>query len=348
MNDTNWLVVIGVVVAGAALFLLAGSHPASVPVAPPSVNAGPDIVVPECTSVQLTCDATDPNGDHLTYNWTADKGSFNDSHILHPVYTAPAVCGSGEDITITLTATNEHGLSSSDTLIAHVCNVPSPSAPIYCPPAPPHPVVTHTCPPPPPAPRCPSQVVQQCKPANSAKSINEGQSIQLHGKICDPDNNVVSYRWAATAGTFNDPTSLNPVYTAPMVTTCAGEDVCITLTAVDSCCAKGVDQIILHINNVNHLPIVNAGNDLTLAPCGSVKLTCSASDPDGDPLTYRWTITSGGGSFVNPYVLHPVYIAPPLECGQPEDVVLTLTATDSCGASTSDVVVIHVQRCATP
>ena len=348
MNNTGWLVVIGVVVTGAALFLLAGSRPAPVPAAPPSVNAGPDIVVNECSSVQLTCEATDPNGDTLTYNWTADRGSFNDPHVLHPVYTAPAVCGVGEDVVITLTATNEHGLSSSDSLIAHVRNVTCPPVPICCPPAPSHPVVTHPCPPPPPAPRCSPQVIQPCRPANSVKSINEGQSIQLHGKIYDHDNNVTGYRWTATDGTFDDPTSLNPVYTAPMVTNCAGEDVCITLTAIDSCCARGSDQILLHVNNVNHPPIVNAGKDLSIGPCGSVRLTCSASDPDGDPLSYRWTVTSGGGSFDNPYALHPVYTAPPLECGQPKDVVLTLTATDSCGASASDSVVMHVSTCNTP
>lgn len=337
MNDINWLVVIGVVVAGAALFLVAGQRSASV--LPPSVNAGPDIVINECSRVQLTCEATDPNGERLTYNWRAEKGSFSDPHVLRPIYTAPAVCCVGEDVVITLTVTNTHGLSSSDSLIAHVRNVTCPPVPICCSPVPPQPVVVPTCPPP--APSCLPRLAP-------LKSIDEGQSIQLHGTVYDPDNNVTSYYWTATDGMFNDPTSLNPVYTAPMVTACAGEDVCITLTAVDSCCASGVGQIILHVNNVNHPPAVDAGKDLSIGPCGSIQLTCFASDPDGDPLSYRWTITSGGGSFDNPYVPHPVYNAPPLECSQPKDVVLTLTATDPCGASTSDSVVMHVRTCSTP
>ena len=342
MNDTNWLVVIGVVVVGAALFLSAVNRPASIPVAPPSVDAGPDIVVPECSSVQLTCEATDPNDERLTYNWTADKGSFNDPHALHPVYTAPAVCYPGEDVTIILTAINEHGLSASDSLIAHVRDVPSPASICY------PPVVVPTCPPPSPASPCLPRPAPPCRPRSAIKSIDEGQSIQLHGEVCDPDNNVVSYRWTATDGTFDNPTSLNPVYTAPMVNNCNGEDVCITLVAVDSCCAKGSDHILLHINNVNHPPVANAGKDLSIPPCGKVQLTCSASDPDGDSLRYRWSVTQGGGYFDNPYVLHPVYTAPSLECGQPKDVVLTLAVTDSCGACSTDSVVIHVSPCNTP
>ena len=173
MNNTSWLVVIGVVLAGAALFLMSGNRPAPVLVSPPSVNAGPDIVVNECSSVQLTCEAIDPNGDRLTYDWVADKGSFNDPHVLHPIYTAPAVCSPEEDVTITLTATNEHGLSASDSLIAHVCDVQSPCAPIYCPPV----TVPELCPPPPPVSSCLLQPVPPYIPSSAVKSIDAGQSM---------------------------------------------------------------------------------------------------------------------------------------------------------------------------
>jgi len=307
------------------------------PPQPPVVDAGPDITITECGTIPLTCTAIDPNGDRLTYTWTAEAGTFNHPHVLHPIYTAPPVCCGGETVVLTLTATNEQGLSSSDSLNVYVRDVPP--SPVCPPPA----VAPNPCPPPPPV--CPpAQPMPVCPPTTSpgVKSLNEGESIHLHGNVYDCDNNVVSYRWTADMGTFDDLTSLNPVYTAPMVTECMGRDVCITLTATDSCGAIGIDRLVLHINNVNHPPRADAGEDLAVPACGSVQLTCTASDPDGDPLTYRWEISSGGGSFDNPYVLHPVYTAPSLNCGTLAEVVLTLTVTDACGASSSDSIVLRV------
>jgi hypothetical protein len=179
---------------------------------------------------------------------------------------------------------------------------------------------------------------------SSAKSVNEGGLIQLFGTVCDPDNNVVSYRWTADKGTFDDPTSLNPIYYAPMTNACGGECACITLTAIDSCCARGVDQLLLYINNVNHLPVADAGGDIAVNECSSVRLTCSGYDPDGDALSYYWTASCGRGSFDNPYALHPIYTSPPTDrCGG-EEIVLTLTVTDACGASASDSMIVHVNN----
>jgi hypothetical protein len=141
-------------------------------------------------------------------------------------------------------------------------------------------------------------VTPPCIDACSAKSVNEGGSIQLFGTVCDPDNNVVSYRWTADKGMFDDPTSLNPIYYAP----------------------------------------------ITVNECSSVRLTCSGYDPDGDALSYYWTASCGRGSFDNPYVLHPVYVAPSTDRCEGEDVVLTLTVTDTCGASATDSMIVHVNN----
>ena len=49
----------------------------------------------------------------------------------------------------------------------------------------------------------------------------------------------------------------------------------------------------------NHPPTVHAGTDQTIQlPTTSVTLTGTASDPDGDPLTYAWTKTSGGAATI--------------------------------------------------
>lgn len=296
---------------------------------PPVADAGGDIVMTECTTVRLTCEGHDPDGDPVTYYWTAagGRGTFDNPRALHPRYKAPAVgdCKTKDIVFVTLTVTDSHGASASDSLVIHVNKVCAPRCPVV--PAP--------CPPPP-SPPC----ITPC----AAKSVDEGGSIQLYGKVWDPDCNLASYRWTADKGKFDDPTSLHPVYYAPMTNLCGGEDVCIVLTAVDGCCAKGVDQILLHISNVNHLPVADAGGDLVVNECASIQLTCSASDPDGDMLTYCWTATCDRGSFTNPCALHPVYTAPSTDRCEDEDIVLTLTVTDACGASASDSMIVHVNN----
>jgi len=176
------------------------------------------------------------------------------------------------------------------------------------------------------------------------KSVDEGTSIQLHGEVSDEDCNIVEAFWEAPAGSFSDPRSLGPVYYAPMTDRCEGEDVLISLTAHDSCGATATDCFLLHINNVNRPPIADAGPDVTVDECRTIQLTCSASDPDGDPVTYYWTIESSGGSLDNPSLLHARYTAPETKRCEGESVVLKLTVTDSCGLSTCDSLIVHVNN----
>jgi len=95
---------------------------------------------------------------------------------------------------------------------------------------------------------------------------------------------------------------------------------------------------------MNHLPGADVGENLAVNECASIQLTCSASDPDGDSLSYYWTATCGRGSFDHPCALHPVYTAPPTDRCEGEDVVLTLMVTDACGASASDSMIVHVNN----
>ncbi|HHR86329.1 MAG TPA: VWA domain-containing protein, partial [Candidatus Acetothermia bacterium] len=125
-----------------------------------------------------------------------------------------------------------------------------------------------------------------CAPA--MKSVDEGTSIQLHGTATDADCGVVSVLWSAPLGSFDDPGGLDPVYTAPMVDGCDGIDVCVTLVATDNCGAKGTDSFVLNVNNVNHPPIINAGNDIVVDEGATIQLCATASDPDGDALKYHW------------------------------------------------------------
>jgi hypothetical protein len=217
-----------------------------------------------------------------------------------------------------------------------------------CPPAQPQPcppVQVQACPPvtPPPC-TTPSVPSPTCSVPSGVKSIDAGGSIRLHGTVSDPDCNTAQIQWHADAGWFDDPSSLDPIYYAPITESCDGTTVKITLTATDSCGATGSDSFTLHINGVNHPPVVDAGADIVIDEGSTAQLTCSASDPDNHALTYAWSVGSGRGSFDNRSLLHPVYTAPLTDRCEGENVVLTLTVTDACGASASDTMIVHVRN----
>jgi hypothetical protein len=202
------------------------------------------------------------------------------------------------------------------------------------------PLTTAACPKP--AMPAPPPVPQPC--GKVLKSVDEGSSIQLHGTANDEDCNVVSVQWSAELGSLDDPTSLDPIYTAPMTDCCEGIDVCITLVATDSCGAEGRDSFVLHINNINLDPTVDAGSNVIVDEGKSVQLCASASDPDGGPLRYRWTVPVGKGALSDPTILNPVYRAPMTQPCEGEYVVLRLAVTDSCGATVEDTVTVNVRN----
>jgi hypothetical protein len=90
----------------------------------------------------------------------------------------------------------------------------------------------------------------------------------------------------------------------------------------------------------NRAPVVNAGGNLTVAAgadcLGRVTLNGSASDPDGDPLTLRWSGAAAGSGTSLPLVL-PIGIHR-----------MTLTADDGNGGSASASVVITVEDTTAP
>ena len=203
-----------------------------------------------------------------------------------------------------------------------------------CEPCPPH------VPPAPPAPSPPSP----CATAPAVKEVDEGSCIVLHADVYDPDGDPVALTWRASEGFFSDEHSPNPTYYAPWVDECEGRDVTIKVTAVDACGATSEDVMTIHVRNVNHPPLADAGPDMTVKEGQSIRLSCSASDPDGDAITYEWVVECGRGHFDDPHALHPYYTAPMTDRCEGEEIVLTLIVRDACGAEARDSMVVHVEN----
>ena len=89
----------------------------------------------------------------------------------------------------------------------------------------------------------------------------------------------------------------------------------------------------------NRNPVVTvSANPPVVEPGQTTNLTGTATDPDGDPLTFRWTAPAG--TFSNPNAANTVWTAP----NTPGNQTLTLTVTDNRGGSATSSITIPVVR----
>ena len=97
--------------------------------APPTVDAGPNLTVPEGDTVTLSGMVTDPDGDALAYRWSHYPATLNitlaNNTALSTTLTAPQV---DANTTATLTLTASDGTATvSDTLTLTITDIPSDS-----------------------------------------------------------------------------------------------------------------------------------------------------------------------------------------------------------------------------
>ena len=86
------LVVVGVVIA---LDMIAGNRPPTIII----LSAEPSVVLPYGSS-NISCFATDRDGDQLSYNWSASGGTINGAG-ANITWTAPPAAGS-YNVTVTV------------------------------------------------------------------------------------------------------------------------------------------------------------------------------------------------------------------------------------------------------
>lgn len=282
---------------------------------PPIVDAGPDQVVNEETTVILDGSGSrDPDGKPLTYQWVQISGpqvSLDLTDPVHPTFTAPTVSLGGTTLTFQLTVSDGQFITSPDIVNISVKNVnhaPDPDA-------------------------------------GTDQTVAEGTTVQLDAsKSYDSDGDSLVYNWIQTAGpsvVLSSTSTVKPTFISPLVGS-AGATLTFELSVSDGI-DRSVDTVNIFVENVNHAPIANAGADQTKNEGSLISLDGSTShDPDLDILTYKWTQVSG--KLVELSASNtptPMFTAPLTGLGG-EALVFELVVNDGLADSIPDQVTVNI------
>ena len=287
---------------------------------PPIVEAGNPQTVGEGTPVTLTGSATDPEGQTLTFLWTqvdTSTVSLTNPTMTTATFTAPTQLVNDLLLTFRLTATEPSGGQSGSDMVVITVTAGTNDPPTA--------------------------------DAGPDQSVDEGAMVTLDGSASDdPEDQTLTFAWTQVGSTstvnLSSATAERPTFTAP---TELLTDLTLTfsLTVSDGMnTSAAADTVIITVTAGNNdPPIVEAGNPQTVAEGTPVTLTGSATDPEGQTLTFLWTqVDTSTVSLTNPTMTTATFTAPTQLVN---NVLLTfrLTATEpSGGQSGNDMVVITV------
>lgn len=280
-----------------------------VPNRTPVANAGPDLFVKKNSLFTFDgSNSSDPDGDVLTYQWTAPSGiTLTSATSAKPSLMTPDV-NVITNLTFTLVVNDGIKDSPPDQVVLTIKSDNS------------TPVAN----------------------AGNDQSVDEGSLATLNGTgSSDPDGDILSYLWIAPSGiTLSSNTASNPTFTAPEVIN--DSEYIFSLVVNDGTVNSASDQIIVTVRQVNKVPVANAGNDQSVNEGTLVHLDGIGSyDPDNDALSYFWVAPSGITLSSNNSP-DPTFTAP--EVMMNTDYVFSLIAGDAHDNSVADQVTITVKQ----
>jgi hypothetical protein len=273
----------------------------------PIADAGADQIVNEGATATLDGSASsDPDGDALTYKWTAPPGIVLSSDSDEkPTFTAPEVSADTQ-FTFSLVVNDGKVDSAPDEVVITVLQVNK--VPIA--------------------------------DAGSDQTVNEGATATLDGSASfDPDGDVLTYKWTAPPGIIlSSDSDEKPTFTAPEVS--ADTQYTFSLVVNDGQADSPPDEVVITVFQVNNVPIADAGSDQTVNEGATATLDGSASsDPDGDALTYKW-IAPAGIVLSSDTDQKPTFTAP--EVVTDSQFIFSLVVNDGQADSAPDELIVTV------
>ncbi|MCI0570670.1 MAG: putative Ig domain-containing protein [Myxococcaceae bacterium] len=174
------------------------------------------------------------------------------------------------------------------------------------------------------------------------ESVSSGSTVSLEATASDADGDELTYTWtqepASPAGSFSDPAARAPTWTAPTVS--ASQRFTLEVAVSDGHGGSATGRTTVDVSPPapgNRAPTLSAGPSAAPSPAQeqqSVALSVTATDPDGDALTYAWTQLDPAtptGSFSSTSVANPTWTAPDVSANT--SFTLRVSITDGKGDS---------------
>jgi hypothetical protein len=296
----------------------------------PPILTGPFVETPDVTSgtqVPVSLEATDADGDSLTYEWVqtpaAPAGTFSDPSIPNPAWTAPQVtAATAFQLGVTVSDGKTSAIRRSVTILVR------PRPPTNRPP-----------------------VITAGTPSASPSSVAGSVPVQLTLRATDQDDDQLTYSWsqepATPVGSFSNLFVSSPTWISPVVSTPTRFTLRVTVSDGRDGSVQGeVGVDVAPPGNQNNAPSLVSGPSTSASTINSqqsVNLTVTASDADGDTLTYSWgqTPTSPAGAFSNAAVANPSWTAPTVTTDTTFQ--LRVTVTDGRGGVATGTVGVTVR-----
>ncbi|MEQ3695878.1 MAG: PKD domain-containing protein [Pseudomonadales bacterium] len=238
---------------------------------PPTANAGSDQSVTSGTQVSLDgSQSIDPEGSVLSYQWdfislpVGSGAQLSDSANVQPTFTAD-VAG---DFVVQLTVTDANGQTSRDTVVI----------------------------------RDTSKNTMPVAAAGPDLQVDLGKNVVLDGSSSsDADGDTLSYSWALMSRPSGSSAQLNDANTAsPNFTPDVEGDFVFQLVVSDGQSVSIPDVVMVHDTERNLAPSASFSFGYNSAdPYTGLPITLngsSSSDPNGDSLSYSWTLIPASGS----------------------------------------------------
>ena len=311
MNRRTLLAIVGVVAVAVLLSILFNTTLANGQPAIISLGARPEAVLP-LESCHVTCHAKDPDGDKLSYNWSANRGAIVGEGATI-TWTAPLSAGS---YNVTVVVVDGHGGEVRDyvTILVMASTLP---------------IITGL--------------------VADADWIAPLSNVQVTCNAVDPDGDELTYEWSATGGDISGtspavnwaaPEETNNYDITVVVTDSQGANATRSITLIAS---NGpppiIDSVIITARGHKYLRASTAGYDYDVWKTYEYDIECVGSDTSGG-VFYEWSCTggniSGEGSMVT-------WTAPDRAS---VEVTLTVLVSDVAGNKVGKSLDLYVPSCA--
>ena len=175
--------------------------------------------------------------------------------------------------------------------------------------------------------------------AGTDRSVQPGARVMLDGSSSnDPDNDPLHFNWALTgpigsSASLSAPSSPTTSFMPDRRGTYEAR-----LIVDDGALPSAPDSVVITV--LNSAPVANAGPDQTALVTHVVTLDGNASsDPDGDPVSYQWALTSrpaGSAAALS----DPTAVSPSFLVDRPGSYTAQLIVSDGSASSAADSVTV--------